>query len=643
MYYRVLVASQRFRGKESLTYSSGETLSIGQIVSVPLQRNIVLGIVENIADKPSFATKVIAGHWEVFIPGKSLELLSWLSKYYPGPLGVITELFTPPALPKKLPDTLNEQIAEQPGVKSPSLTSEQSKVLDLIQKKQPRSVLLHGNTGTGKTRLYVELAKEALRKGTSVVVLTPEIGLTRPLLETFKKALGSRVVVTHSDMTPAQRRTVWLKASTSETGLVVIGPRSALFSPLKKIGLIVLDEAHDGAYKQEQAPYYQASRVAGHLAHAHGALLVMGSATPLVSDYFTFIQKNLPVLRMVQPALEIREPTSVNVVDHKNKDLFSRSAWLANTLLDSIGEALKNGEQSLLFLNRRGSARLILCSNCGWQALCPHCDVALTYHHDTYQMRCHSCDFIDHVPTNCPTCNGSELVFRTIGTKALEIEIGRLFPGARVGRFDRDTEKTQRLSQQHDALQSGKIDIMIGTQSIAKGFDLPKLSVVGIVQADSGLQIPDYTANERTYQLISQVSGRIGRGHRAGRLYVQTYEPESLLITLALQKNYAGFYEQELEQRKLYNFPPFVYLLKITFSRASSKSALGACQQLANSLKKLGSGVEIDGPSPRFIEKIAGRYAWHLVVKSKRRQNLLKIIDSLPSNCTYDIDPSDLL
>lgn len=642
MYYCVLVASQGFHGREGLTYESAKRLQVGQVVAVPLQRKVVLGIVESEAAKPRFATKQVSGSWMVFVPAQSLELLSWLQDYYPAPLGLITELFTPPHLTKKLSDPSPLGPAKS-VVKLPALTQEQAQAVKTVGAAKRQSVLLHGETGSGKTRVYVELAKQSLEQGKSVIVLTPEIGLTEPLLDTFAKTFGSRVLVTHSDMTPAQRRSVWLRSSRATEGLIIIGPRSALFSPLKSIGLIVMDEAHDSAYKQEQAPYYQTSRVAARLAHLHSAHFVMGSASPLISDYFAFEQKSLLIVRMAQPAIAHSQTTSLKLIDLRDKAQFSKSGWLASSLLEAISEALKSGEQSLLFLNRRGSARLILCNACGWQALCPHCDVALTYHHDTYVMRCHSCDFSDRVPTSCPSCDASELIFRSIGTKALESEINRLFPKARTSRFDRDTQKPERLSQQHEALQSGDIDILIGTQSIAKGFDLPQLAVVGIVQADSGLQIPDYTAAERTYQLLTQVAGRIGRGHRAGKLFVQTYEPASPLLALALEKDYEGFYQRELKQRELYSFPPYRFLLKITCARASSKSALLACQKLANSLNQAENRVTIEGPSPRFIEKVAGRYAWHLILKSTNRPDLVKIAVSLPSNYTYDLDPSDLL
>jgi primosomal protein N' (replication factor Y) len=404
-----------------------------------------------------------------------------------------------------------------------------------------------------------------------------------------------------------------------------------------------MDEAHDTAYKQEQTPHYQTSRVAAQLARLHDAKLVMGTATPLVTDYYAFEQKNLPIIRMSTPALPAHEAAHLTLIDYRNKDAFTRNPWLANSLLDAIGGALSRSEQTLLFLNRRGSARLVLCSNCGWQALCPHCDVPLTFHQDEYRMRCHSCDFSDRVPSSCPECNAAELIFRNIGTKALEAEIARLFPDARLARFDRDTAARERLHQQFERLHSGDIDIVIGTQAIAKGFDLPKLAVVGIIQADSGLQLPDFNAGERTFQLLSQVSGRVGRGHRTGHLFVQTYDPDSPLIQWALHKNYAAFYKHELEERRQFRFPPFYYLLKLSCSRAGSKAARQACEKLAATLAAQFPGLIIEGPAPRFIEKIAGKYAWQLIIKASRRDHLLKVIAALPANVSHDLDPSDLL
>lgn len=643
MYYQILVASQRYHGNEALTYSCDKTLTIGQIVQVPLGKIKVLGIVCATVSKPSFAAKPVALSWNIVVPKTTIDLLWWLYTYYPAALGTITELFTPPAMTKKLGDyesTLSN--ATQHG-NLPPLTTQQNHAIDQIRLASRRSALLHGDTGTGKTRVYLELALEAVRNNKSVLITTPEIGLTEPLVNQFTAVFGSRVIATHSSMTPAKRRQQWLSAAGSNDPVVVIGPRSAIFLPIQDIGLIVIDEAHDPAYKQDQSPYYQTTRVAAKLRELHDALLVLGTATPLVTDNYGFTLKHLPVVRMTTMAVSAVSERLDIIVDARDRSQFSRSAHISNQLLDHIAAAISRKEQSLLFLNKRGSARTVLCQFCGWRAHCPRCDTGLTFHADTHNMRCHSCDYRDRVPTNCPVCNSGDVLFTSIGTKALAEEVHKHFPGASVARFDGDTHASQSIQTLFDQLHDGSIDIIVGTQAVAKGFDLPKLSVVGVVQADASLSIPDFTAQERTFQLLSQVSGRVGRGHGNSTLVIQTHSPDSALIKQALRKDYAAFYADELTDRQKYNFPPFVHVMTITTSRATSKSAESACLGIKHQLSMTVSGLSIDGPSPRFPEKIANKYAWHLVVKAKSRQKLLDAIKHLPSGCIPNLDPNDLL
>lgn len=642
MYYRVLVASRFYHGNEPLTYQSKEVLKRGQIVNVPLQNHMVTGVVTEETSKPDFSTKHIHANWPVYLPTVSLKFLDWLFSYYPAPLGLVAELLTPPKLPKNITLPASTKLQEPNLSRLPELTSEQSAALQQMRVSGKGSLLLHGDTGSGKTRLYIERAHDVIKEGRSAIILTPEIGLTKPLEETFRAVLGDRVLITHSNMTLTQRRAVWLQANVARHPYVVIGPRSAIFIPFQRVGLIVLDEVHDPSYKQEQLPRYQTSRLAAELAKLHGAQLIMGSATPSVADYYLFKSKKLPIIRMTTPAIPVQQKTDYLQVDIRNKDRFRKSPWLSNELLTSIETATENREQSLLFLNRRGTARLVLCDSCGWQALCPRCDVALTYHQDDHRMYCHSCNFISAVPSSCPVCGKTELVFRSIGTKALETELARLFPKARIARFDRDSLKAERLAELFPMLQKGEIDIIVGTQMIAKGLDLPKLSVVGVVQADSGLQIPDFTAAERTFQLLSQVSGRIGRGHRAGKLFIQTYQPGNSLIKTAKTKDFASFYETEILQRQRYRFPPFVYLLKITTTRRSRNGVLKACEMAKQLLEQI-DGIYVEGPSPAFREKVAGRYSWHLVVKSVNRSKLIEAMNALGPRYAYDLDPNDLL
>ncbi len=644
MYYNVLVSSNRFHGKNSLTYESDERLFVGQLVKVPLQNRQTLGIVESTDSKAPKSVRSIVQSLPFHVAKTTFEFIDWLSDYYPAPLGSLVELFVPPG---KMPSKFVNDLKAEPGLpksnKLPILTKSQVKAMEVLEKHPASSVLLHGDTGTGKTRLYLERTLQVISGGRSVLVLTPEIGLTQPLAEQFKEVFGmERVVITHSGLTTATRRKLWEQAATSKFPLVVIGPRSALFSPLQDVGLIVIDEAHDGAYKQEQAPHYLTSRVASQLAKLQGAQMIMGTATPLVADYWQFQQKTLPIIRMQEPAISSNFETKRHIIDLRDHSLFEKSRLIGKPLIEAIEKAIKNHQQSLLFLNRRGSARLILCSTCGWQAVCPRCDIGLTYHDDRYKVICHSCGYQTNVPTSCPECGAGELIFRVPGTKALETELAGLFPNAKIGRFDSDNRGDEQLHRQFEALKSGSLDIVIGTQTVAKGFDLPKLAVIGIIQADSGLQLPDFTAVERTYQLISQVSGRLGRGHGAGQIFIQTYSPDESLIKWATRQNYEKFYERELRERLQFGFPPFTYLLKLQTGRATSNSAKKALENFSSRLSQ-NSSLEIIGPAPCFIEKQNGKYVWQLVIKSTRRNVLLKVIEHLPANIRYDIDPTDLL
>lgn len=672
-YYEVLVGAMAYHGKEALTYEYAGVLVTGALVKVPLRGRPTLGIVLCAVDKPDFASKPIS---EVApyppLPPQSLELLRWLYAYYPAPLGAVVRLFVPPTevFPKLASPPAHRSTST---AKSPPLTADQTKALAAIA--GPGTFLLHGITGSGKSRVYVELAAQALAKGKSALVLTPEIGLTAQLTKTFRDVFGKDAVhVLHSQLTAAQRRDIWYEilarpsgptaGPASTTPVIIIGPRSALFVPLRNLGLIVLDEAHDNAYKNESAPHYLAGRVAAKLAGLHGATFVLGSATPSVEDYYLAQQKQRPIISMstlakrtdvrlkiddlreepeADPLLVRRTSLIIEMVDMRKSELFSRSSLFSDTLIAHVANSLERREQSLLYLNRRGTANVILCNVCGWQSLCPNCDLTLTYHGDAHELRCHVCGYHTGLPSSCPVCGNTEILFKSVGTKALVDALTKLFPTAKIQRFDTDAKKTERLEQHVEALAEGSADIIVGTQMVGKGLDLPKLSVVGIINADSSLLIPDYTAAEQTYQLISQVTGRVGRGHLPGTVVVQTYDPENLTLQAALTKDWEKFYSTELDERKTFRFPPFTYLLKLRVLRATSASAEKAAQALAAGLQKDFPGATIEGPAPSFHPRERGKYSWQLLVKAPHRKTLTGIIANLPSGWSYDIDPVNLL
>ncbi len=679
-YYEVAPASRQFHGSTLLTYQSTESLKPGQIIVVKIRRQIAMAFVIKEVDKPDFKTVSITETLDICLPPQHIDLFEWLREYYPSPVGLIAQLFLPFSSPKNYlislknndePAPASKPLATNPltNLSDPSspdstsdpasgnldppqtnftLTKEQQQAIQSSSNPQVSTILLHGDTGTGKTLVYIERAKQVLQQGQSVLVLVPEIALSPQIVKTFTTHIKSPVHVTHSDLTPAQRRKVWQSIYTSNEPQVVIGPRSALFTPLDNIGLIVMDEFHEPAYKQDQAPYYQTIRAASQFARLHQAHLILGSATPPVSEYYIAEQKNIPIVGMTQkPAQKDRGSSSklqTIVVNLKEEIEKTKYPLITTSLINSIKNSLNRREQILLFLNKRGSARLILCQSCGWHATCGHCDLPLTFHGDSYRLQCHTCGRSWPAPSICPECSSHDILFKSPGTKAIVDSIQHLFPETRIARFDRDNRKAERLETRHDELMSGEIDILIGTQLLAKGHDLPRLGMVGILLAENELQFPDYTSSERSYQLMHQLIGRVGRGHRPGTVVVQTYDPDNLAVrTATRQQVWQDFYRAQIEERKLFEFPPFYHLMKIEVSRARLVTVKTACQQIVNFIRASDEPVKIIGPAPSFIERQGKTYNWQIIVKAKQRSALTYLAAAIPVKCTTNLDPNNLL
>lgn len=641
-FYGVLVSDTSFHGQEALTYKTTDRLEPGNLVMVPLKDEQVIGVVYQKSRKPPFAVKYIQTvlpHSR--LPYASLSLLSWMKDYYPAPLGMITQLFLPFTPPKDIAN-YPQRVPDTPTDNMPVLTEDQKYAIETIGTKSGLHIL-HGETGTGKTRVYIELAKKHLKNGRSAIILSPEIGLTSQLVRNFKASFGERVVLIHSQLPLKERRKTWFKILQDKQPRIVIGPRSALFAPLGKIGLIVLDESHDTSYKQDRAPYYHAPYVAAKLAQISDATLILGSATPSVSDYLIAKLKKRPVVRMTKLASNHASSYTTEVIDLKDRKNLSKSQFISDTLIDHIHTSLERHEQTLLFLNRRGTARVIFCEKCGWRAACSNCDLPLVYHGDSHSMICHSCGRRSASPTGCPKCSNTSIVFKSAGTKAIAKEIEKLFPYAKIQRFDTDNKSDEKLEKHLELLHRGNTDIIIGTQALAKGIDLPRLSLVGVILADSSLNFPDFSSQERTYQLLHQILGRVGRGHRDSHAIIQTFVPESPIIKAAISKNWEKFYKKESTERQTFHFPPYYHLLKLACKRASLPSAEKASKGLADKLKKEYPEVIVEGPAPCFYEKSQGKYQWQIIVKSKKRNNLVSIIKSLPAGWSYDIDPLNLL
>lgn len=644
-YYEVAPTRIIRAGSDTFTYASENSLPIGQLVRISVGKIEMNGVVIELVDKPSYAVKPISSVLENKpIPRNLITLARWMSEYYMTPLATVLQTVLPSGLEKSRRKSTPSNTLKRVQRTTIVLTEDQRHAIDEIQRQTNGTFILQGVTGSGKTEVYMELAFQALNDGKSVILLVPEIALTSQVVQNFKRRFD-HVLVTHSRQTEAERHLIWKQALNTDEPVVVIGPRSALFMPLGSIGLIVIDEAHEPSYKQEQSPRYAAQLVASQLAKLHGARLVLGSATPSVTDRYLAQKRNRPVIPMTTPAVSMAIRPKLTLVDMTKRTSFKRHRFFSEALLNEITLALEAGKQALLFHNRRGSSSVTLCKTCGWQAGCPRCFVPLKLHADIHQLKCHICGVSSDVPTSCPVDGSVEIIHKGIGTKLIESEITRLFPKASVARFDGDSATGQTVEAKYEDLKDGRIDIIVGTQVIAKGLDLPKLAVVGIIQADAGLSLPDFSSSERTFQLLAQAVGRVGRFDHETSVVVQSYQPDHPIVKAGLTQDYDTMYDLVLRQRKAGNFPPFCYLLKLTCSYKTERSAVQASKKLAATLQSIAhDDVQILGPTPSFYERTRDTYRWQLVLKSPVRAHLTQALDHLPpQHWQFELDPTSLL
>ena len=645
MKYYLIAPAKTFHSSDNLlTYSSETPLKNGQIVEIPLGRQSTIGIVVKNTTQPDFDTKSITKIiYEQPLPKKLVDALFWLSSYYRCPLSTVIQAALPRGITKnrrgKLPEAPNITPIDNP------LNSAQRAAIRAIEENPANTILLHGITGSGKTNIYIELCARTLAKNQSVILLVPEIALTSQLVRNFQQHFKN-ITLLHSNLTESLRHQLWEKILTDNQPQVIIGPRSALFAPVQDLGLIIIDEAHEPAYHQEQNPKYSASLLAGKLAKT-----VLGTATPLISDYYLCKSHNA-IVEINQLAIESDKHTSISVIDLKDRSDFTKSRILSNQLIESIKASLANHTQSMLFHNRRGTAPMTICDKCGWQALCPNCFLPLVLHADAFQMRCHTCARNFPVPTACPECKNASIHHKGFGTKLIEDELHRLFPSAKIARFDMDTDDDLKLTKIYDEVYRGDYDIIVGTQMIAKGFDFPRLTTLGIVQADAGLSLPDFSSEERTFQLITQVIGRAKRGHQNSNIFIQSFQPDHPIISLASQSDYASFYNYLVQKRQQSKLPPYSFLLKLSVTYKTEAATVKNIRtlykkviQTAKQLQIPENRIVVSPPMPAFHERTSTGYTWQLVIKAKSRQNLLDIFDHLPKNnyLHYDFDPISLL
>lgn len=638
-------------------------IKIGVRVLAPFKRGKQAGIVVGV-DKthpaPSFAkgTKkaIILKSIEAvlddepFLPENLLNIIQWIGQYYISTSGLALKNAVPSAFftgkkPGKSHITYDEKIKE---LKPLDLTAEQAKALSEINSTDKGVFLLHGITGSGKTEVYIRAIK-SLPEGKEAIVLVPEIAITAQMVERFRSNFADSVVFFHSGLSIGERITQWRKMRDGEIK-VVIGVRSAVFAPFENIGLIVVDEEQEASYKQFEGLRYSARDVALARAQLEGFKIILGSATPSMEAYYNAKNGNFRYLELTH-RVEQRPLPDVEIIDmtKEEKQTFSMSNKLLKVLKENVG----SGHQSLIMLNRRGYSPFYMCTDCGYTYKCPACSITLIFHKDTNTLNCHYCGSFLYPEVQCPNCKGTKIKHLGAGTQRLEEEIISLIPEMSFKRMDRDTTQ-KKLSHYRiiKQMEDKKIDMLLGTQMVAKGHDFPDVTLSAVISADIALNMPDFRSAERAFQLFTQLAGRAGRGDTHGKAYIQTYEPEHYVFDYVRNHDYKRFYTKEIELRKELSYPPFSKLVRIVFNFKTKESAKNIMKDLSQKIKAAsGGGVEILGPAPAPIAKIRNLWRWHLILKGKNskilRKKSMEILDMLKDiksvRTDVDVNPISML
>jgi primosomal protein N'' len=507
------------------------------------------------------------------------------------------------------------------------------RIADTVTRGEPQALLLHGVTGSGKTEVYMQSIQQCLELGKQAIVLVPEISLTPQMVERFKGRFGDAVAVLHSRLSNGERYDEWRKIR-SRRVQVAIGARSAIFAPFERIGLIIIDEEHESSYKQEESPKYHARDVAVKRARQHGAAVVLGSATPSLESFAAASRHPAPgkesALLPMPERVGSRPLPPVQVIDMRSELQGGNRSMFSRPLHAALAQRLERGEQSVLLLNRRGYSTFVMCRSCGYTATCPHCDISLTYHQKSRALRCHYCGHAELAPKECPSCSSEHIRYFGTGTQRVEEELAKLFPGIRVIRMDVDTTSEKHA---HEKLlkQFGerKADVLLGTQMVAKGLDFPYVTLVGVIAADTSLNLPDFRSAERTFQLLTQVAGRAGRHHLPGEVVIQTYSPEHYAVVTAQQHDYSAFVREELKHRSVMGYPPYCRLVLVTMSHEQLPLLSSVSEQFAERLRGLAAdervlgplegglprAMDILGPVASPISRMKDRYRFQCVIK----------------------------
>jgi len=510
----------------------------------------------------------------------------------------------------------------------PALTAAQKDAFDFIsakiEKGDTKPTLIQGVTGSGKTEVYLRLIDKVLKSGKAAIALVPEISLTPQAIELFAGRFGDKVCVTHSRLSPGERFDSWQRAKLGEIS-VMVGPRSAIFTPFANLGIIIIDEEHDHSYKSDQSPKYSAKEIALYLSSALGAHLIMGSATPSLESYYEAQTSIIDLVRLDERVNN--DMPNVLISDMRRELITGNASIFSRALAAALKNAISNNEQAILFLNRRGHSTFVSCRKCGFVMACDDCSVNFTYHRHNNSLICHYCGKTADVPENCPQCGSKYIKYFGVGTQKVEEEVKKLLPDVKTLRMDADTTSAKHGHETIlRAFRERQADILIGTQMIAKGLDYPFVTVVGIICADTSLNLGDFRSAETTFQLITQAAGRAGRAELSGQVFIQTYNPEHYSIAFAKTHNYDGFYAYEIAVRRQMSYPPFAKIFGVLFTGPDEKKIVQLIFYLAHMMKHYDKNniFEVIGPAPAIISKIKNNYRWRIIVKSQDEDKLRK-------------------
>ena len=576
-----------------------------------------------------------------------IEIANWISRYYLCTLGEAVFSMIPSGRRESSAGGFGfeDEIAQTP---KNELSDEQKKCVEDVLCSTYKYHYIYGPTGSGKTEVFLSLAEKMLEQNKGVIYLVPEIGLTGQVVQAVTQRFGKTAAVLHSGLTPSQRLKEWNRIMHKEAR-VIVGARSAVFAPVPELGLIIIDEEHDGSYKSGNNPRYHARQVAMHRCSNLKIPLIMGSATPSVEAWYGMNTGTI-VRHTLTKRLAGGEMPHISCINLRN---YRTEGSISEPLEKQIHSVLERGHQVILFLNRRGFTHFFSCNQCGYELVCKNCSVPLTYHKTENRLKCHYCGWSITPPQSCPQCGSVDIGSSGFGTEYIEAETRAKFPNAKIVRLDTDALKNkEQLLSTLDDFRNGKYDIMLGTQMVAKGLNFPKLELVGVILADAGLHMPDFRAGERTFSLITQVAGRAGRYFKDGKVVVQTYSPTLEPVKYACQNMVEDFYEYELEQRKFMEFPPYSRLLRLVFRSYNKNEAEATATDAVRILEqKQTKGVEIIGPAECPIEKINSSWRYQILLKSSSVVPLQAMARSLLQDYThnqnvyieYDVDPVSLL